>query len=367
MLRQHNLGDDGHLITNRRGSALCFDYNRGACRPGHNSMCPADGSKVHKCSKCLSIDQGAHECTKAATAPGQSSRQKKGKGKGKRGGAKGARPAGLTSHRTRGGAVRRRMRNDGRKRPWAIHGLTASGTAPLAGRHRRHARAQRTARKGAADGPGGTAGPRENPTAVGHRAEASSSSPCTSPEERARKSLPVPLCNLHLFSGPTSRAGGFAEHAKRLGAQCDEFDSLAGESSDLRDEEGFTTPSLEARRAARSRMPDAQTCTATGHSAPPWDPGGTGSNGLSIAENKKVKEGPPEQGVARSGSRVAWRHGPATGRNPFHYGRSSGLPRADQPLPRRESRQGDQESANGLERRRAHLVHDPIAHLAQPP
>ena len=73
MERMHNVVN-GEYTTNRRGRPLCSGYNAGQCASrGKSIACPADNSKVHQCSKCLSTDHDATQCDKSpsTTPPSQ--------------------------------------------------------------------------------------------------------------------------------------------------------------------------------------------------------------------------------------------------------------------------------------------------------
>ena len=93
MERMHNVSN-GAYTTNRRGLQLCSSFNAGQCDGGNRGRCPKDESKAHQCSKCLSAEHNATQCSKTpgASAPSQpawvaarasSGKGKKGKGNGK--------------------------------------------------------------------------------------------------------------------------------------------------------------------------------------------------------------------------------------------------------------------------------------------
>ena len=67
--RLHNV-IDGTFSTNRRGVPLCPGFNAGTCKEtvGQN-RCAVDPSKIHQCSKCLSIEHSAATCSKSPGAP----------------------------------------------------------------------------------------------------------------------------------------------------------------------------------------------------------------------------------------------------------------------------------------------------------
>ena len=69
MERLHNVVN-GAFTTNRRGTALCEDFNAGNCTEtiGQN-RCQKDPSKLHQCSKCLSVDHPASQCSKVPGPP----------------------------------------------------------------------------------------------------------------------------------------------------------------------------------------------------------------------------------------------------------------------------------------------------------
>eukprot|EP00971_Amphidinium_carterae_P293801 5832806-Amphidinium_carterae.1 len=74
----HHLDNEGMFISNRAGSVLCRDYNKGDCiqKPG---SCPRNAERVHQCSRCLGHHPG-HTCGKEPKMPA---------GKGRKGGSKG--------------------------------------------------------------------------------------------------------------------------------------------------------------------------------------------------------------------------------------------------------------------------------------
>eukprot|EP00971_Amphidinium_carterae_P078584 1554676-Amphidinium_carterae.1 len=62
--RSHNVVD-GNYVTNRKGIAICAEYNAGKCTeiaPGSLMVCAADQSKMHQCSKCLKPGHTAVAC-----------------------------------------------------------------------------------------------------------------------------------------------------------------------------------------------------------------------------------------------------------------------------------------------------------------
>ena len=68
---------DGSFSHNRKGKALCVDFNQGQCSYNASSViCPKNSEQVHQCSKCLSQQHGAHACSGPSDGGG-------GKGKGK--------------------------------------------------------------------------------------------------------------------------------------------------------------------------------------------------------------------------------------------------------------------------------------------
>ena len=86
--RLHNT-NNGCFTTNRRGVPVCDGFNAGTCTQttGQN-RCAADPTKIHQCSKCLSVDHPASACTKTPGPPPQQPAWLSSKG-GKSGGGKG--------------------------------------------------------------------------------------------------------------------------------------------------------------------------------------------------------------------------------------------------------------------------------------
>ena len=86
--RAHNTTSDGSMTTNRRGVGLCNEFQAGGCTETvftqQGYRCAKNRSYVHQCSKCLSPQHGAHECSgKPAPVPSQHTAKGGGKGKGK--------------------------------------------------------------------------------------------------------------------------------------------------------------------------------------------------------------------------------------------------------------------------------------------
>jgi len=83
--KQHNVGTDGFMKTNRAGKELCIKFQNGECdkASGPYAQCPRDRNRVHQCSKCLSQDHGAnhpHPCSAASRgAPATRKGGRKGK------------------------------------------------------------------------------------------------------------------------------------------------------------------------------------------------------------------------------------------------------------------------------------------------
>eukprot|EP00971_Amphidinium_carterae_P037593 739079-Amphidinium_carterae.1 len=51
--RHHSIGADGHFTHNRKGIALCSDFQLGKClevAEGSVMICGKDKSKVHQCA-----------------------------------------------------------------------------------------------------------------------------------------------------------------------------------------------------------------------------------------------------------------------------------------------------------------------------
>ena len=83
--RYHNV--DGNVFkTNRKGTRLCEDYNRGSCPSAPNSMaCPKHSGFSHQCSRCLEMSHTLVTCPRSdfpAAKPGGKGGKSKGKGKG---------------------------------------------------------------------------------------------------------------------------------------------------------------------------------------------------------------------------------------------------------------------------------------------
>ena len=86
--RQHHVGADGMLTTNRRGRKLCQKGQDGQRAPSIQGsiVCPSDWDAVHQCARSLSTQHGA-KFPQPCTAP--VAQQPKGKGKCKHEGKKG--------------------------------------------------------------------------------------------------------------------------------------------------------------------------------------------------------------------------------------------------------------------------------------
>ena len=84
--RVHNIDASGSTFTtNRRGIALCPGWQAATCLEVRNEKCAVNQNMVHQCSKCLSRDHGAKDCSRKPHAlsprPAASSRGKGKKGK----------------------------------------------------------------------------------------------------------------------------------------------------------------------------------------------------------------------------------------------------------------------------------------------
>jgi hypothetical protein len=89
MVGPQRSGQDGNMMSNRKGKLLCQGFQDGACRNsiGTTNVCVVDGVSMHQCSRCLQTDHGCHwpkECTGTQAQP----KVKGGKGKGKSKGSK---------------------------------------------------------------------------------------------------------------------------------------------------------------------------------------------------------------------------------------------------------------------------------------
>jgi len=81
--RLHNVSD-GAYTTNRRGIALCPEFQKGSCNEVDlNFQCKKQPDRVCQCSRCLSTDHGSAKCSRAPRAPIHG--RGKGRGKGKKG------------------------------------------------------------------------------------------------------------------------------------------------------------------------------------------------------------------------------------------------------------------------------------------
>jgi hypothetical protein len=82
--RQHSVGSDGMLTSNRRGVPLCAAFQTGACTSNDAAgRCTANPNRAHQCAKCLGIGHGAQVCPHTAAV------EPRAKGKGKKGNHKG--------------------------------------------------------------------------------------------------------------------------------------------------------------------------------------------------------------------------------------------------------------------------------------
>ena len=96
-IRQHNVGPDGHFLTNRNGAPLCFDFQDGKCQRSQNGWCVVRRGHFHACSRCLSMDHGSRgdePCKRTPKEPtgkgyGTDGKGKSHGGKGKKGGKTG--------------------------------------------------------------------------------------------------------------------------------------------------------------------------------------------------------------------------------------------------------------------------------------
>lgn len=72
----HNVSD-GVFTTNRKGIALCSEFQAGNCFGiGTNARCKKDGISAHQCNKCLSPDHSPKECDRTPRQPSASSANK---------------------------------------------------------------------------------------------------------------------------------------------------------------------------------------------------------------------------------------------------------------------------------------------------
>ena len=74
--RHYSFDSSGSNTTNRRGLAVCPDFQEGRC----NSL-PCPKNLAHQCRQCLDPGHGASQCPRKGKGGGKGS---KGRGKGKR-------------------------------------------------------------------------------------------------------------------------------------------------------------------------------------------------------------------------------------------------------------------------------------------
>ena len=87
---------NGVYTTNRKGVALCPDFQTGACTDADGDRrCMKNNNLVHQCEKCLSPDHPGSQCTKTPAQDYKGAQPAwvkfggKGKGKGEKGKGKG--------------------------------------------------------------------------------------------------------------------------------------------------------------------------------------------------------------------------------------------------------------------------------------
>ena len=73
---------NGVYTHDRRGMALCAEFQSGNCASTTGIYCPRSSGTVHQCNRCLSEKHGGNSCSLAPREPSYG-KGKKGKGKGK--------------------------------------------------------------------------------------------------------------------------------------------------------------------------------------------------------------------------------------------------------------------------------------------
>ena len=65
--------EGGPFFTNRKGTPICADFNAATCTATicvrGQILCAVDQAQVHQCSKCLSADHNATQCSKTPGPP----------------------------------------------------------------------------------------------------------------------------------------------------------------------------------------------------------------------------------------------------------------------------------------------------------